>query len=70
MDKLRITGLEVSTYIGIRAWEQQVLQRLSIDLELEIDAARAARSDDIADALDYGIIARDVADSFAHPRFG
>ena len=62
MDKLRITGLEVSTKIGIRAWEQQVLQRLSIDLELEIDASRAARSDAIADAVDYGVIARDVAD--------
>jgi 7,8-dihydroneopterin aldolase/epimerase/oxygenase len=62
MDKLRIVGLEVSARIGIHAWEQQVRQRLSVDLELETDAARAAASDDIADALDYGIIARDVAD--------
>ena len=69
MDKLRITGLEVSTKIGIRAWEQQVLQRLSIDLELEIDASRAARSDAIADAVDYGIIARDVADFVRASKF-
>lgn len=62
MDKLRIIGLAVSARIGIHAWEQQVRQRLSIDLELETDAARTAASDDIADALDYGIISRDVAD--------
>ncbi len=41
MDKLRITGLEVSTRIGIHAWERQVLQRLAIDLEIDIDAARS-----------------------------
>ena len=62
LDKLRIIGLEVSARIGIHAWEQQVRQRLSIDLELETDAARTAVSDEITNALDYGIIARDVAD--------
>ncbi len=62
MDKLRIVGLEVSARIGIHAWEQQVRQRLSVDLELETDAARTAASDDIADALDYSIIAHDIAD--------
>lgn len=65
MDKLRITGLEVSTRIGIRAWERQVLQRLAIDLEVDIDAGHAAATDDIADAVDYGAIGRDVA-AFVH----
>jgi dihydroneopterin aldolase len=69
MDKLRITGLEVSARIGIRDWEQQVLQRLSIDLELEMDAARPAASDDIVDALDYGLVARDVIDFVRASRF-
>jgi 7,8-dihydroneopterin aldolase/epimerase/oxygenase len=69
MDKLRIIGLEVSTRIGIRDWEQQVLQRLSIDLELDTDAARPAASDDIADALDYGLIARDVVEFVRASRF-
>ena len=54
MDKLRVTGLEVSALIGIHAWERQVRQRLSIDLELDTDAARIAASDDIAAAFDYG----------------
>lgn len=69
MDKLRIAGLEVSTRIGIRAWERQVLQRLTIDLELDIDAGHAASSDDIADALDYGTIGRDVAEFVRASKF-
>jgi 7,8-dihydroneopterin aldolase/epimerase/oxygenase len=62
MDKLRITGLEVSTRIGIHPWERQVLQRLAIDLEIDINARPAAATDDIGDALDYGTIGRDVAE--------
>jgi dihydroneopterin aldolase len=69
MDKLRITGLEVSARIGIRDWEQHVLQRLNVDLELETDAARPAASDDIADALDYGLIARDVVGFVRNSQF-
>ena len=65
MDKLRITGLEVSALIGIHAWERQVRQRLWIDLEFDTDAARIATSDDIAAAFDYGAIARDVVDFVA-----
>ena len=69
MDKLRIVGLEVSARIGVHAWEQHVRQRLSIDLEFETDAARAATSDDLADAMDYGAIARDVVDFVGTTQF-
>jgi 7,8-dihydroneopterin aldolase/epimerase/oxygenase len=62
MDKLRISGLEVSARIGVRDWERQVRQRLLIDLELDIDAAAAARSDELTDALDYGAVARSTRD--------
>jgi len=62
MDKLRVSGLAVSALIGVRAWERQVRQRLLIDLELDTDAGRAAATDAIADALDYGTIARRVVE--------
>ena len=65
MDKLRVTGLEVSALIGIHAWERQVRQRLWIDLELDTDAAHIAISDDIAAAFDYGAIARSVVEFVA-----
>jgi len=58
MDKLRITGIEVSARIGLHAWERQVRQRVSIDVELATDVARVAATDDIGHALDYGAVAR------------
>ena len=60
MDKLRITGLEVSACIGVRDWERQLRQQLLIDLELQTDAATAAAGDDLQDALDYGVVARRI----------
>ncbi|MCX7063334.1 MAG: dihydroneopterin aldolase [Proteobacteria bacterium] len=60
MDKLRVHGLAVSALIGVHAWERQVRQRLLIDLEIETDASRAAAADQLADAIDYGTIARRV----------
>lgn len=68
MDKLRVTGLEVSALIGVRAWERAVRQRLLIDLELETDAHRAAARDDLDAALDYGVIARRVCEIVAAAR--
>ena len=65
MDKLRVAGLEVSALIGVRAWEQDVRQRLLIDLELDTDARRIAATDDLEIALDYGVIARRVTDIVA-----
>jgi len=69
MDKLRVSGLAVSALIGVRAWERQVRQRLLIDLELDTDAGRAAATDAIADALDYGTIARRVVDIVTAAQF-
>ena len=53
MDKVLVQGLQVETIIGIHDWERRVRQALFIDLELAVDANRAAVTDDIADALDY-----------------
>lgn len=62
MDKLQITGLRVSAVIGVRDWERQLRQPLLIDLSLAMDAAPAAASDAIGDALDYGAVARRVTE--------
>ena len=68
MDKLRVTGLEVSALIGVHAWERGVRQRLLIDLELDTDAHRIAATDDLDAALDYSAIARRVCDLVATAR--
>ena len=41
-------------------WERQVRQRISIDLEMGTDIARAATTDTIADTLDYKAISNRV----------
>ncbi len=69
MDKLRVTGLEVSALIGMHDWECRVRQRLAIDLELDTDAERVAAGDDIAAALDYSAVARSVVEFVATARF-
>ena len=49
MDKVFIKNLQVETIIGIFEWEREVRQVVSIDLEMEFDNKKAAKSDDIKD---------------------
>jgi dihydroneopterin aldolase len=37
LDQLDITGLAVSTHIGIHAWEQKIRQRLLLDIGIPMD---------------------------------
>lgn len=55
-----IKGLRAQAVIGVYEWERHIRQTLLIDLEMASDTARAAASDDIADALDYAAISRQV----------
>ena len=52
-DTVFLRGLEVECIIGFIDWERRIKQKVLIDLELPIDCARAAASDDVADTLDY-----------------
>ena len=61
MDKVFIKNLQVETIIGIFEWEREVRQVVSIDLEMEFDNKKAAKSDDIQDALDYKKIGKRVS---------
>ena len=55
-DTLRLHDLEVRCRIGVYAWERRTRQTIRVDLELPIDAARAAASDDVRDAVDYAAL--------------
>ncbi len=52
-DKLIISNLELSCRLGVYEWEQAAPQPVWVDLEVEIDASRAAAQDDVREALDY-----------------
>ena len=51
MDYLNITALNVSTKIGVNAWEQRINQQLLIDISIPSDFTEC--KDDISNTLDY-----------------
>jgi len=53
-DKLVIHDLVAECRLGIFEWEQKTPQNVWIDLELAIDAAKVAASDDVNATIDYG----------------
>jgi dihydroneopterin aldolase len=59
-DTVFIRGLEVRGIIGIEDWERRERQTIRIDIELAADTARAARTDDIADAVNYRSVTKAV----------
>ena len=59
-DWVYIRGLQVQTRIGAFAWEREILQNLAFDIEMQTDIRPAARSDDLADALDYKKVSKRI----------
>jgi dihydroneopterin aldolase len=55
-----IRDLQVSTVIGVYDWERDIEQSLVFAVDLATDAAKAAASDDVADALDYSAVAQTI----------
>lgn len=58
MDALEITGLHVSTTIGVHAWEQRIKQRLAIDITIPIDFSGC--QDDLTHTIDYAALCQKV----------
>jgi dihydroneopterin aldolase len=59
-DRIFLRGLNTQCIIGFIDWERRTPQTLLIDLELPCDCARAARSDEVADTVDYKRVAKRV----------
>ena len=55
-DRLILQDIEASCRLGVYEWEQTTPQPIWIDLELAIDAARAAASDEVGEAVDYAAL--------------
>jgi dihydroneopterin aldolase len=58
MDKIFLRDLRTEAIIGIFDWERKVRQTIGIDLEIPVDIRRAARTDDVADTLNYKAVAK------------
>ena len=59
-DRLIIQDLTAECRLGLYEWEQEKPQPIGIDLELAVDAARAARRDSVGDAIDYARLVTSV----------
>ncbi|OAJ95351.1 bifunctional dihydroneopterin aldolase/7,8-dihydroneopterin epimerase [Vibrio bivalvicida] len=69
MDKVFIEQLEVITTIGVYDWEQEIKQKLVLDIEMAHDNRPAGKSDDVVDALDYAQVSQAVLSHIEAGRF-
>jgi dihydroneopterin aldolase len=59
-DRIFLHGLTAECVIGFIDWERRVKQTVVMDIELPVDCARAARTDAVADTIDYKKVAKRV----------
>ena len=69
MDIIFLNDLRIETTIGIFEWERRIRQTVILDIEMATDAARAAASDRIEDALDYKAITKRVIEFVSGSEF-
>ncbi|MBI4343115.1 MAG: dihydroneopterin aldolase [Candidatus Omnitrophica bacterium] len=62
-DTLTLHEITVECRIGVEEWERAIPQPVWVDLELSIDAAKAARRDDVRSAVDYGRVVAAVIET-------
>jgi dihydroneopterin aldolase len=53
MSQIHITQLKVMASIGCETFEKAIKQPIFIDLQFDTDIEKAAKTDDIKDAIDY-----------------
>lgn len=67
---IRIRGLELEVYLGVRKDEQTAPRVAIADIALEIDLAKASRTDDLADTVDYDMLCDAVRRHCSPHQFG
>jgi dihydroneopterin aldolase len=64
-DRIRLRGLRVRGHHGVFDFERRDGQDFVVDVELELDLAPAAASDDVTDTVHYGELAGRLAQVIA-----
>jgi dihydroneopterin aldolase len=60
-DRIQLTGLRVRGRHGVYDFERRDGQDFLVDATLWLDSRPAAASDDVADTVDYGVLAERIA---------
>ena len=66
-DRIELTGLRVRGRHGVFAYERRHGQEFVVDLAVWLDLIEAGASDDLADTLDYGMLASTAAEIVGGP---
>lgn len=69
MAKVLIHELDVHAYHGWHAHEGEFGQPFSVDIELDVDIAKAASTDDLQYAVDYGKVVAETRKLFVERRY-
>lgn len=67
LDRVSVTGIRGHGFHGVLDHEKRDGQEFSCDVSLHLSAVRAGRTDDLADAVDYSVVARKVHDVLTGP---
>ena len=57
-DRIFLHGLTVECIIGFIEWERRIKQTIVLDVEMPVDCARAAQTDNVDETLDYKKVAK------------
>ena len=68
-DRIFIAGLSLHAYHGVMPYEGKVGQTFTIDIELDIDLAEAARSDKVVDTVSYDKVVTCASAAFCAQKF-
>ncbi|MCW2650278.1 MAG: 7,8-dihydroneopterin aldolase/epimerase/oxygenase [Mycobacterium sp.] len=66
-DRIELRGLRIEGHHGVYEQERSDGQEFVVDVTVWVDLDRAAKSDDLADTLDYGALAQRAADIVGGP---
>ena len=69
MDTIFVRSLTIDAILGVHPHEREKPQPVRISFAMATDASRAAREDDIGEAVDYAAAARRVAALTVEGRF-
>ena len=69
MATIRVNDLKLRAIIGTHPWERKNKQDIILNITLEYDAAKASKSDRLADALDYEALTANVIKTVGRSRY-
>jgi dihydroneopterin aldolase len=69
MDRVLLEKLHTQGILGVHDHERTAPREILVSLSLETDSRKAGTTDDLADCVDYSVLARGIRDLVAHSSF-